>query len=348
MANSGASRPVRAWLWTIWAMVLAMVLVGGITRLSGSGLSMVEWRPLMGVLPPTSDAQWLEVFDKYKASPQYQQVNHWMQLEDFKRIFFWEYVHRLLGRLLGAVVFVPWVFFVLRGALSRRLALRTALAFLLGGAQGLMGWYMVMSGLAQRPEVSHFRLAAHLTLAFAVGQWVLWIVLDEATPRRADGGARRGHRRAVVAFIALIVLQSIYGAFMAGTRAGFAYGTFPDMHGHFLPGPFFSGSLLEDALHSPSAIHYIHRLLGWLCFFFGLGLWAYLRKAEPSAGVRRGAGLVALLVFAQLNLGALTVVTRVQLGWAVAHQGLAYLLLSASVSLLHRALGGAPREQAVG
>jgi cytochrome c oxidase assembly protein subunit 15 len=205
---------------------------------------------------------------------------------------------------------------------------------------------MVMSGLVERPEVSHFRLAAHLMLAFAVGQWMMFLALDAKWPRRRAARAPGGQLGAVGAFLALIVLQSTYGAFMAGTRAGFAYGTFPDMHGHFLPGPFFSGAWLWDALHAPSAIHYLHRLFGWLCFFFGLALWAYLRKAAPSLALRRAAALVALLVFMQLNLGAITVVTRVQLGWAVAHQGLAYLLLSASVVLLHRALGGGAASRA--
>ena len=164
-----APRAVRLWLWSLWLAVLGMVVVGGITRLTGSGLSMVEWQPLIGAIPPLDEASWQAVFARYQLSPQFQQVNHWMQLDDFKRIFFWEYVHRLVGRSVGLLVFVPWLYFVARRRLSRRLALATLGAFALGGAQGLLGWYMVKSGLVDVPRVSHLRLAAHLSLAFGLG-----------------------------------------------------------------------------------------------------------------------------------------------------------------------------------
>ena len=161
--------PVFYWLVAVYLMIAAMVLIGGVTRLTGSGLSMVTWRPLMGTLPPLNEADWLAVFEQYKQSPQYLQVNDWMGLSDFKRIFFWEYVHRLFGRLIGLVFFIPWVWLAFRKHLRGRWAARSAVAFVLGGLQGLLGWYMVKSGLVDEPTVSHYRLAAHLSLAFFVG-----------------------------------------------------------------------------------------------------------------------------------------------------------------------------------
>ncbi len=339
-AEQTASTAVRVWLWSVWASVLGMVLVGGITRLTGSGLSMVEWHPLMGALPPLDEAAWRQVFDQYKRSPQFEQVNSWMTLSDFKRIFFWEYLHRLAGRLVGLLAFLPWLYLLLRGRLSASLARRTFAAIVLGGMQGVLGWYMVQSGLVDEPRVSHFRLAAHLLLAFGVGMWVLWVTLDATRSRRQDALSAGPVRAFVLAFIALLLLQTAYGAFMAGTRAGYYYGTFPDMAGHFGPGPFFRGeSVLDDAVNSPSAIHYLHRLLGWLTFFFGIFLWFYVRRVDPRPAVRRAGAAVGALVFVQLNLGALTVIKRVAIPWAVAHQGMAYLLLSATIVLLHRAMG---------
>ena len=174
-------------------MVCLMVLVGGTTRLTGSGLSMVEWRPLMGTLPPLSDAEWVRVFDIYKESPQYQSVNQWMNMADFKQIFFWEYVHRLLGRLIGLVFFLPMLFLWLKGYLVGKQRLRAMVALILGGAQGLLGWYMVRSGLVDIPAVSHYRLAAHLSLAFFLGIYVLWWILDLRSTRTPTGISLRGY-----------------------------------------------------------------------------------------------------------------------------------------------------------
>ncbi|MBW2223699.1 MAG: COX15/CtaA family protein [Deltaproteobacteria bacterium] len=183
------SRLVATWLLFLYLMVFAMVIVGGATRLTGSGLSMVQWHPFMGALPPLSESDWTETFQKYQASPQYKLVNHWMLLSDFKRIFLWEYAHRLLGRLIGVFFIVPWLLFLVQRRLDRPLAWKTFVAFLLGGAQGLLGWFMVKSGLVDNPEVSHYRLAAHLGLALLVGQYLLWLFLDLRAPpaKRAPG-----------------------------------------------------------------------------------------------------------------------------------------------------------------
>ncbi len=340
-----APAAVRRWLLLVWAAILCMVLLGGITRLTGSGLSITEWQPLVGALPPLDQADWHELFGKYQQSPQYRLVNQAMTLSQFKAIFFWEYVHRLVGRLIGVLVLLPGLYFLWRGRLPRRLAWKLLGVLVLGGLQGLLGWLMVKSGLVDEPRVSHYRLAAHLALAFATGQWVLFLALDQrpvAAPRAA-----RAHLLAICGLLAVLALQVVYGAFMAGTHAGYYYSTFPDMNGRYAPAPFFNGpSWWRDAIANPNAIHYVHRALGWLLLACALGLFVYLRRAQPRAALGRAAGLVAVLAFVQLNLGALTVVTRVAIPLAVAHQGVAYLLVSSVVALLHRALGSGTRRAA--
>lgn len=332
------TKAVRRWFLLLWALVFAMVILGGITRLTGSGLSIVEWQPLMGAVPPLGDSDWNELFAKYQKTAQFRQVNHWMALADFKRIFFWEYLHRLVGRLLGAAVLLPWLYFVWRKALSRRLAVKTLAIFALGGIQGFVGWYMVQSGLWQEPRVSHLRLATHLLLAFVSGQCLLWLALDGHYPERANPPTSRAQRTVVIGLLLLLMLQVAYGAFMAGTHAGYYYGTFPDMHGHYLPGPFFTeGSILEAALTHPSAIHYLHRAFGVMVLLMALGLWGWLRGTRAAVGW--AAGLLATLTLVQFNLGALTVVSRVAIPWAITHQAGAYLLVSAALLLWHRARG---------
>ena len=332
-------RPVRAWLLGIYGMVALMVVVGGVTRLTGSGLSMVDWHPLMGALPPLDEPSWLAVFERYKLSPQYAQVNHWMTLADFKRIFFWEYVHRLLGRLIGVAFFVPWLVFVLQKRLRGGVAVRAAIAFLLGGAQGLMGWFMVKSGLVDVPEVSHFRLAAHLSLAFLVAMWVQWLWMQLRYPGRREALVGRGIGWSVVA---LIGLQIVYGAFMAGKKAGLIYPTFPDMNGSFWPAAWRSdASALHDLLNNPVAIHAVHRTLAWACAAAAIGLGvAVLRRGPQELGRRWAIALIAL-TGVQIALGALTVLTGVQIAWAVAHQLTGLLVLSAAVGLVFAAANGA-------
>ena len=336
-AGGTADRAVRAWLLTLWGFVLLMVVVGGVTRLTGSGLSMVEWRPLMGAVPPLDDAAWNAVFDRYKQSPQYAQVNHWMALEDFKRIFFWEYVHRLLGRTIGLVFLLPFAYFLLKRRLQGELRWKTFVAFALGGLQGLLGWVMVQSGLVDQPRVSHFRLAAHLLLAFGVGQWLLWLWLDLGRKPPAAEPWSPALKRAFAATMMLTVLQIVYGAFMAGARAGYLFRTFPDMNGHYMPAALrLHESLLQDLLHGPPLIHWVHRWLGTTLIFVVLYL-VYRLAARPEGDPSQRAGrwvFGALTI--QFTLGVLTVTLGMPLAVAVAHQAGAYLLLSSLVTLWHR------------
>jgi cytochrome c oxidase assembly protein subunit 15 len=317
-------------------MIFAMVLLGGITRLTGSGLSMVEWHPLMGLLPPMGEAEWLRVFDLYKESPQYELINLGMTLDDFKQIFFWEYLHRLFGRMIGVAFFVPWVGFLLTRRLRGALARRTAYAFLLGGLQGLLGWFMVTSGLVDRPSVSHLRLASHLLLAFVVAHYILWTIFTIQVKRSPEPGPR-GLRRGVWALNGLLCLQIVYGAFMAGTHAGLVSPTFPRMNGEWFPAALLESESIQSALFADVVgIHFIHRVLAWLLVFAVTAIVVVTLRRVRDRGCRRAAYLLLGAVFLQFALGVLTILNHVPLPLAVAHQAGGFLLLSASVHLTYR------------
>ena len=228
-------RQVASWLLLCAAVIFGMIVLGGVTRLTGSGLSMVEWRPLMGVIPPLSEEAWLETFEKYKQYPEYQKVNLGMDLSGFKSIFMYEYLHRVLGRLIGVLFFIPLVLFAWKGRVRPGMMPKLWALFLLGGLQGLLGWYMVKSGLVDNPRVSQYRLTAHLGLAVMIYAYMLWVALDLLYPRG------EGHRRARLSLVmvALVYLMILSGGLVAGTRAGFAYSTWPLMGTSFIsPGTF--------------------------------------------------------------------------------------------------------------
>ena len=327
-------RWISAWLLLVVGTVLLMVTVGGITRITGSGLSMVEWRPLMGALPPTSEAEWNRVFELYQRSPQFQQVNDWMTLGDFQRIFFWEYVHRLLGRLIGLITIIPWVFFALRGWFERRILVGSGVGILLGAAQGGLGWFMVRSGLVDVPEVSHFRLAAHLLLAFFIGQWFLWLFLEHARQRPRPRWVRNLPGW-LWGWIAILTLQTLYGAFMAGTRAGYIFFTFPDFNGFYLPAPVLDpGNWLTHKV----AIHWIHRVLAFVVLGYAWFVWQKTRDIAPRISLT-----IAATVTAQVLLGILTILSYMNIAVAVVHQATAFLVLS-STTLVIWAVSTSARE----
>jgi cytochrome c oxidase assembly protein subunit 15 len=338
-------RAIRVWLISLWLLVLLMVMVGGITRLTGSGLSIVEWRPVTGALPPLNEAAWVEAFDAYRRSPQFVHQNSWMQLSDFKQIYFWEYAHRLLGRLIGLATFLPWLYFALRGYMTRKVAARTFGLLVLGGLQGVLGWWMVKSGLINEPRVSHYRLAAHLILAFGVGQWILWQALDLlAQPGPGNERLAKRSRYLALGVVPLLVLQVIYGAFMAGTRAGYLAATFPDMNGHYAPSYFFGSDIAQSLISNPLTIHYLHRALAFALLGYAAWLAFALRAAGPN--VRASAWFFLGAVLGQGLLGVMTVMLRVPIGVAVVHQGGAYVLCGAAVLLLHAVSSAAPEVAA--
>ena len=282
-------------------------------------------------------------------SPQFLHQNAWMQLADFKQIYFWEYVHRLLGRLIGLLTVGPWLYFVLRGFVSRPVALRTLSVLILGGLQGVLGWWMVKSGLINEPRVSHYRLAAHLVLAFGVGQWILWQALSllPAAPASDTWRLSSAQRAFALGLLPLVALQVVYGAFMAGTRAGYVAATFPDMNGYYAPSHFFSSRALGlSLLDNPLTIHYVHRVLAFALLAYVSAL-AWLLRGAPSAP-RATAMFLLLATLGQGALGALTVVLSVPLPVAVVHQGGAYVLCSAAILFLHSLQLGSRARVATG
>lgn len=330
---------VLVWVLSLCSLVMMMVVVGGVTRLTGSGLSIVEWKPLMGAIPPLSHGDWLDVFGKYQASPQYQLVNRGMTLPEFQWIFFWEYFHRLLGRIMGVVFLIPWLWFWMKGYYDRRWAGRFLLGFLLGGLQGLMGWLMVASGLVNQPQVSHFRLAAHLLLAFFILAyfWRMgWLFHREHTKdsrivfAEIDEGQRNiflSLKRWLNGVLLLLVLQILFGALVAGLRAGFMYNTFPDMEGQFFPqGAWLFSPGWKNFFENPLMIQWVHRMLGWTILLAGLGLFIRYRSTLTFF-VKRSLTVLALVFATQFLLGVFTLILKVPLPLAVLHQVGACLVL---------------------
>jgi heme a synthase len=334
-----SERPIAFWLLVCCAMIFLMVVIGGITRLSEAGLSITEWRPVTGVLPPLDQAQWMAEFDKYKAIPQYRAIHGDMTLDAFKVIFFWEYLHRLWGRLIGVVFAAPFLYFLLRGRISRQLAPRLLGFFALGALQGLLGWYMVESGLADRIEVSQYRLAAHLALAVLIYGATLWMALDLLSPGTAIAHERwrRGLRAAAAAIVALAFLTMIAGAFVAGLRAGYLDNTFPLMEGAFAPPDYWLLSPpVLNWFENPTAVQFDHRLLAESLWLAVAGFWTYGRRAALPARARVALHALFALATIQAGLGIATLLLVVPLPLAVAHQAGALLLLTAALTLCHQ------------
>jgi heme a synthase len=331
-------RAIGVWLLACCAMIFLMVLIGGVTRLTESGLSITEWQPVTGVVPPLDTVQWQEEFDRYKAIPQYHAIHADMTLAQFKQIFFWEYLHRLWGRLIGVVFAVPFVYFLLRGRIPRRLAPRLAGLFVLGGLQGALGWYMVESGLSQRIEVSQYRLAAHLLAAVVIYIAMLWVALDLLAPGARAPADRRAARlrRGLSALILLLLVTLGAGAFVAGLRAGYIYNTFPLMAGGFAPAEYWHlAPWWRNWFENAAAVQFDHRLLAETTSFVIAGLWLYaLRLGLPP---RTRLLLHALFAAAclQLALGITTLLLVVPVPVAVAHQAGALLLVTAAVAARH-------------
>lgn len=319
-------------------MTFAVLIVGGITRLTHSGLSMVQWQPLVGTVPPLTEGQWMERFDQYRGFPEYQQLRQGMTLEQFKGIYFWEYVHRLLARLIGLVFVVPFILFWYTGALSAPLVRRSLAILGLGVAQAVMGWLMVRSGLVDRPSVSHYRLAAHLTIAFIIFGLCVWVTRELAIGRKRLAVSRRARRlmvRGLTVAGCLIATQVIWGAFVAGLKAGLIYGTFPLMAGHLLPPRMLSPDVaMSDLVVDAASVQWAHRVIGTLLLAVALGLFARVRYIADS-GSRRLSLALAILVAGQYSLGIATLLQAVPVGLAVAHQATALTIVGIWVMWVH-------------
>jgi cytochrome c oxidase assembly protein subunit 15 len=338
LAAPRGAHAVAAWLLVCCALVFAMVVVGGVTRLTHSGLSITEWQPIVGALPPLDDAQWQATFEKYQRTPEYRLVNHDMTLGGFKRIFWWEYFHRLLGRAIGVVFLVPFLWFAARRRIPRGFGGPLAAIFALGALQGAMGWYMVQSGLVDDPRVSQFRLTAHLGLALLIFASMLWAAMSILFPEREPPAtpARRSARRIAFALAALVFVMALTGGFVAGIRAGFAYNTFPLMNGAIVPPEIF---MIEpwwrNFFWNMATVQFDHRLLAWAIAFAVPLAWWKIRNAGVPRRARAGAGALLALVAAQIALGIATLVNVVPLPLAAAHQAGAVLVFAAALHLAH-------------
>lgn len=324
-------RAVGFWLLICAGMVLVMVVIGGITRLTGSGLSIVEWRPVYGFLPPLSHEAWMRVFELYRTSPQYLEVNAGMSLAEFRGIFWWEYFHRLWGRVIGLVFFIPFAWFLIRGHVRGMLSLKLTGIFLLGGAQGVLGWYMVKSGLVDVPEVSQYRLTAHLSLAFLIYGLLVWTALSILFPTPMSIADRQHDRTRGWALLALtlVAVTIISGAFVAGTDAGFTYNTFPLMDGQLVPpGYFDSPSAPFDDI---ATIQFHHRVIALTTFGLIVAVWWRSRwlALTPHARLAVNALLAAGLVQVAIGIATLLLVVPVALG--AAHQAGAMILFTAII-----------------
>jgi heme a synthase len=358
-ANTATERArhgaVAAWLFTCCALIFAMVVVGGVTRLTLSGLSITEWNPVIGIVPPLTEAQWAAEFARYRQIPEYRLIHYGMSLAEFKGIYFWEYAHRLLGRLIGVAYAVPLVWFLLRGRLPRRLVPALLGILALGFGQGLLGWYMVESGLVHRVEVSQYRLVAHLALALAIYSLILWTALgqireptgvafDPSAPAphpslpRSRGRVREGARwrRAAEAVILLVGLTIAAGGFVAGTRAGLTYNTFPLMDGRLVPAGYAQlHPFIRNWFENIPAIQFDHRLLAMTTIAAVLLQWAAGLRAALPAPTRTALWALLAAAAVQAALGISTLLLVVPVALAAAHQAGAVILLTAAIVLRH-------------
>jgi cytochrome c oxidase assembly protein subunit 15 len=327
-------RALRIWLGVVAALIVAMVLVGGATRLTNSGLSITQWQPIMGVVPPLNEADWQKAFTAYQKIPQYTELNQGMSLEGFKTIFWWEWAHRLLGRFIGAAFFVPFVIFWAIGYIPRALLPRFIGLFVLGGLQGALGWYMVKSGLVDRTDVSQYRLAAHFGVALSILGYTLWLLFGLGHEGNTARSSQRSRAPAIVAggILALVFAQLLAGALVAGLDAGMGYNTWPLINGAFIPNGLFEATpWYLNFFENPLTVQFDHRMVGYTVVIALLVqlLWLALRKAPtPLVG---SAMTLALLALLQATLGVWTLLLAVPIQLGLAHQAGAVAVFAASV-----------------
>jgi cytochrome c oxidase assembly protein subunit 15 len=325
-------RAIAGWLLFVASLVFLMVVVGGITRLTESGLSIVRWEPLSGALPPLGDEAWQQAFAQYKASPQYLQVNSGMTLADFKAIYFWEFVHRLLARLIGLAFALPLLFFWWKRAIPSGYGRKLGGILALGALQGAIGWWMVASGLVDRPEVSHIRLAIHLLTALLIFAAMLWVAGDMRGLARSPAARPARMPLLGIWLLCILFLQFMFGAYVAGLDAGEQFNTWPLMQGELYPSGYeWMQPALRNFVDNPITVQFVHRWLAWLVAI--LAVW--LAVKAWLARLRLEAAMVLGAIVLQINLGILTLLSGVQLDIAVAHQGMAVLLLGAVITASH-------------
>lgn len=314
-----------------------MVVIGGITRLTHSGLSMVEWNPIIGSLPPMSEEAWQVPFEKYKQSPEYQLINNQFTLEEFKSIYWWEYIHRLLGRTIGVVFLIPFFYFLLKKRFDRALLKKMFVLLLLGALQGVLGWFMVKSGLQKEPHVSHYRLAAHLISAFTVFGFTFWYALDLLYPKEIlENKNKREVRHWSKIMFSAIVLQIIYGAFVAGLKAGSFYNTYPLMGDSYMPETVTSfDSLWENALENPAGVQFLHRNIAIIVALLAIVVWIKTKKAGLNILQHKAMNFMIAVVAVQFLLGVITLLYNVPITMGILHQTGAFFLFASALFFMH-------------
>jgi cytochrome c oxidase assembly protein subunit 15 len=331
------NRFIAIWLLVCCAMVFAMVILGGVTRLTGSGLSMVEWDPIFGMVPPLDETAWNETFELYQQSPEYKKINVGMDLDGFKNIYWFEFSHRVLGRTIGTVFLLPFLFFLIKGWVTRPLIPRLTGMFVLGGLQGLLGWYMVKSGLVDNPHVSQYRLTAHLGLAIVIYAYMFNVALELLQAGKRSAVVSNGLQRAITLLSTLIFITILSGGFVAGLKAGFAYNTFPLMDGHWIPEVvFMQEPWWRNFFENIATVQFDHRVLATLVFISVVIFWLVSLRQTLAAPVRIGLHLLLATAVLQVTLGISTLLLHVPVPLAAAHQAGALLLFTAALYVRHR------------
>lgn len=331
------NKTVIYWLLTGCILIFIMVVVGGITRLTHSGLSISNYKLISGTIPPMNETEWNEAFELYKQYPEYQKLNNHFGLEDFKDIYFWEWLHRVIGRFIGLVFIIPFLYFLIRKQLSKPTIKKSIVLLTLGGFQGFLGWYMVKSGLVDNPDVSHYRLAAHLTTAFITFAYTFWVALDLMFPKQKE--INKSFRNLVRFGLGLLLLQIIYGAFVAGLDAGFIHNHWPMMNeGKFMHETVYieQNPLYKNFIEGKSGVQFVHRILAYFVVAAIFIIWNKSKKLSLTNYQQRGVNLLLIMVGVQFLLGVLTIILQVPVWLGVAHQVGAFVLLSIMVFTLHR------------
>lgn len=329
-------KQIRTWYWSGAVLVLLILIIGGITRLTGSGLSMSDWKPIMGAIPPLNEAQWNDAFEQYKQYPQYQHVNTQMSLKEFKYIFFWEYLHRMAGRLLGIIFIVPFGYFLIKKKLDSIQLKRALFLLFLGFSQGLMGWYMVKSGLVDIPAVSHYRLAAHLLLAFMIFGSCVWFALDLYIKQYVNYQNKPEFTKWLYVIFILLVIQITWGAFTAGLHAGHIYNTFPKMFSYWFPPELWlSDPLIINFFENIVTIQWFHRLVGTLLVLLTVGYWFRVYQKGAMFRTKLWALAIFSVVLIQYAIGVFTLVFHVPVWLGVLHQAVAMVLFGIVTGAIH-------------
>ena len=331
------NKKVIYWLLTGCVLIFIMVVVGGITRLTHSGLSISNYKLISGTIPPMNDVEWQEAFNLYKQYPEYQKLNNHFDLQDFKDIYFWEWLHRVIGRFIGLVFFIPFLYFLITKQLSKPTIKKSILLLVLGGFQGFLGWYMVKSGLVDNPDVSHYRLAAHLTTAFITFAYTFWVALDLIFPTKKS--IQKKFRNLIRISMVILLVQIIYGAFVAGLDAGFIHNHWPFMNeGKLIHETVYTEQIpvIKNFFEGKSGVQFIHRTLAYLVVLMILIIWYRAKMMTPNSIQLKSINTLLLLVGVQFLLGVLTIMYGVPVWLGVAHQVGAFFLLSAMTFTLHR------------